>query len=74
MLEWALGYYKHLPDSARESRARIDSIWFHDLFLAQLIEQGEINSQLPVPTVSLLIPQALCKSHDLNRQALARLA
>ena len=44
MLEWALGYYKHLPDSARESRARIDSIWFHDLFLAQLIEQGEINS------------------------------
>lgn len=44
MLEWALRYYEHLPDSARDSRIRIEATWFHDLFLAQLIEQAETDS------------------------------
>lgn len=44
MLEWALGYYEHLPESARGSRARIEATWFHDLVLAQLIEQAETDS------------------------------
>ena len=41
MLEWALGYYRHLPKNARDSRSRIERTWFHDLFTAQLIERAE---------------------------------
>ena len=41
MLEWALGYYDNLPNSARDSRAGIEATWFHDLFVAQLIERAD---------------------------------
>jgi hypothetical protein len=44
MLAWALGYYEDLPDSAHDSRARIEATWFHDLFLAQWIEQTETDT------------------------------
>lgn len=39
MLEWALRYYNDLPENKLEEKARIESTWFHDLFIAQLIEQ-----------------------------------
>lgn len=44
MLEWALRHYESLPKSAREARARLKSTWFHDLFIAQLIEREETEA------------------------------
>lgn len=44
ILDWALAHYEHLPESARDSRARIEATWFHDLFLAQLFEQAETDT------------------------------
>ena len=41
MLEWALDYYDSLPQNAQDIRARIEATWFHDLFIAKLIEQDE---------------------------------
>lgn len=39
MVKWALRYYDDLPKNARDSRARIEATWFHDIFMAQLIER-----------------------------------
>ncbi|SFN05548.1 hypothetical protein [Nitrosomonas communis] len=44
MLEWALRYYNDLPENNREEKARIESTWFHDLFIAQLIERNETET------------------------------
>ncbi|WP_242447122.1 TPR domain-containing protein [Nitrosomonas supralitoralis] len=46
MLEWALRYYKDLPENNREEKAHIESSWFHDLFIAQLIERNETETLL----------------------------
>ena len=44
MLEWALRYYNDLPENRLEEKARIESTWFHDLFIAQLIERNETET------------------------------
>ena len=44
MLEWALRYYNDLPENNLEEKARIESTWFHDLFIAQLIERNETET------------------------------
>ncbi len=44
MLEWALRYYNDLPENNLEEKARIASTWFHDLFIAQLIDQDETET------------------------------
>lgn len=44
MLEWALRYYNDLPENRLEEKARIESTWFHDLFIAQLIERNELET------------------------------
>ena len=44
MLEWALRYYNDLPENKLEEKARIESTWFHDLFIAQLIERNETET------------------------------
>lgn len=41
MLEWVLRYYSNLPENKHEEKAHIESSWFHDLFIAQLIERNE---------------------------------
>lgn len=46
MLEWALRYYKNLPENNREEKAHIESSWFHDLFIAKLIERNETETLL----------------------------
>ncbi len=44
MLEWALRYYNDLQENNRKEKARIESTWFHDLFIAQLIERNETKT------------------------------
>jgi len=44
MLEWALRYYNNLPENILEEKTRIESTWFHDLFIAQLIERNETET------------------------------
>ena len=44
ILEWALHYYNDLPENNIEEKARIESTWFHDLFIAQLIERNETET------------------------------
>ncbi len=44
MLEWALRYYDNLPENNSKDKARIETKWFHDLFIAQLIEQNETEA------------------------------
>ncbi len=44
MLEWALRYYDNLPENKSKDKARIETKWFHDLFIAQLIEQNETEA------------------------------
>jgi|CXWL01.1.fsa_nt_gi tetratricopeptide (TPR) repeat protein len=62
MLGWAIGYYNNLPQSAHENRSRIEVTWFHDLFIAQLIERDETETlsrlfhSLPAQHFSTLTP------------------
>lgn len=62
MLEWGLRYYDKLPKNASESRANIEAAWFHDIFIAQLIERDEVESlsrlfySLPAQHFSTLSP------------------
>ena len=44
LLEWALRYYNNLPENKLEEKTRIESTWFHDLFIAQLIERNETET------------------------------
>lgn len=44
MLEWAVQYYDQLPANARDARARVESTWFHDVVLARLVEQEDLET------------------------------
>ena len=39
--EWAVQFYSDLPKQAYDERIHIETDWFHELFIAQLIERGE---------------------------------
>ena len=43
MRQWAALFYSDLPLYAHEERKRIETDWFHDFFIAQLIERGETS-------------------------------
>lgn len=44
MLEWALRYYNDLPENSIAEKGRVASTWFHDLFIAQLLERNETET------------------------------
>ena len=39
--EWAVQFYSDLPKQAYDERIHIETDWFHEFFIAQLIERGE---------------------------------
>ena len=41
MREWAVLFYSALPKHAYDERIRIEADWFHEFFIAQLIDRGE---------------------------------
>lgn len=41
MLEWAMRFYSDLPKHAHDERIQIETGWFHEFFIAQLIDRGE---------------------------------
>lgn len=41
MKKWALKFYSELPKRTYDERVQIETDWFHELFIAQLIERGE---------------------------------
>ena len=41
MKEWAVQFYSDLPKHAYDERIRIEADWFHEFFIAQLIDRGE---------------------------------
>jgi len=41
MQEWAVNFYRDLPKNAHDERARIEAAWFHEFFIAQLLDRGE---------------------------------
>lgn len=41
MREWAVHFYSDLPKHAHDERVRIETDWFHEFFIAQLIDRGE---------------------------------
>ena len=41
MREWAVQFYSDLPKHAYDERIRIEADWFHEFFIAQLIDRGE---------------------------------
>jgi hypothetical protein len=43
MLEWAMRFYSDLPKHAHDERIQIETDWFHEFFIAQLIDRGEAN-------------------------------
>ena len=43
MQEWAVRCYSDLPKNAQAERIKIESDWFHELFIAQLIDRGETS-------------------------------
>ncbi len=45
MQEWAVYFYRDLPDTAEREKSQIETFWFHDLFITQLIN-GEDSSLL----------------------------
>ncbi len=43
MREWAVRFYDDLPSYAHDERKQIEADWFHDFFIAQLIDCGETS-------------------------------
>ena len=41
MRQWAVLFYSDLPKHAYDERIRIEADWFHEFFIAQLIDRGE---------------------------------
>ena len=41
MKEWAVQFYSDLPKHAHDERIRIEADWFHEFFIAQLIDRRE---------------------------------
>src|SRR5664280_2997887 len=41
MREWAEQFYSDLPKHAYDERIRIEADWFHEFFIAQVIDRGE---------------------------------
>ena len=41
MRQWAVQFYSDLPKHAYDERIRIEADWFHEFFIAQLIDRGE---------------------------------
>lgn len=39
--EWAIRFYSKLPRNAQAERKQIEVDWFHEFFLAQIIERGD---------------------------------
>lgn len=38
--EWAIRFYSKLPRNAQAERSQIEVDWFHEFFLAQVIDRG----------------------------------
>ncbi len=43
MQEWAIRFYDNLPDNLLAEKNQIETEWFHELFIAQLIDREEIS-------------------------------
>jgi len=43
MRQWAVQFYSDLPIYAHDERNQIETEWFHEFFIAQLIDRGEIS-------------------------------
>jgi len=41
MQEWAIHFYSDLPNNAHAEKSQIETDWFHELFVAQLIKGGD---------------------------------
>lgn len=41
--EWAIRFYSKLPKNAQTERNQIEVDWFHEFFLAQIIERGDTS-------------------------------
>jgi len=41
MRQWAVQFYSDLPKHAHDQRIQIEADWFHEFFIAQLINRGE---------------------------------
>lgn len=41
MQEWAIHFYSDLPINAETERNQIETEWFHEFFIAQIIDQGD---------------------------------
>lgn len=44
VLDWAIGRYESLPRNAVDQRARMEALWFHDVFIAQLIDVADSDT------------------------------
>jgi hypothetical protein len=44
VLDWAIGRYESLPRNAVDQRARMEALWFHDVFVAQLIDVADSDT------------------------------
>jgi tetratricopeptide (TPR) repeat protein len=53
LLEWAVRYYEDLSENAFAVRAHIESVWFHDVVLARLVEQPDFKT---LPALLRLLP------------------
>ena len=60
ILNWALSYYENLPGNAQTLRTKIETEWFHDVFIARLIDQGETEILL---TLFHLLPEQRLAAH-----------
>lgn len=43
ILDWAIDYYRDLPSHCQDEKDRIETEWFNEFFIAQLIERGEAD-------------------------------
>lgn len=43
MQEWAIYFYSNLPINANKERTQIETEWFHEFFLAQIIEREDTS-------------------------------
>ena len=43
MQEWAIHFYSDLPNNAQLEKTQIETDWFHELFITQLINSGDTS-------------------------------
>ena len=72
MQEWAVNFYRDLPKNAHDERARIEAAWFHEFFIAQLLDRG-VNS-FTNPVISGITSGTFFKSQSTHRKKLAHMA